>query len=51
MEVVDILVRKYYFNLKCFPFLRTSFDMSNHPEMFLVKAVLKICSQFTAEHP
>ena len=24
---------------------------SNHPEVFLVKGVLKICSKFTGEHP
>ena len=27
------------------------FFRSNHPEVFLVKGVLKICSKFTGEHP
>ena len=29
----------------------TSSFRSSHPEMFLIKGVLKICSKFTGEHP
>ena len=28
-----------------------SYDRSSHPEVFLGKGVLKICSRFTGEHP
>ena len=28
-----------------------SFGRSSHPEVFLEKGVLKICSKFTGEHP
>ena len=32
-------------------FLQKSLSKSSHPEVFLGKGVLKICSKFTGEHP
>ena len=42
------------FSLKCLHdgvSLVLSIDRDSHPEVFLVKCVLKICSKFTGKHP
>ena len=38
-------------NLKGLKFMTGGKLRSSHPEVFLRKAVLKICSKFTGEHP
>ena len=38
--------KKYFVGNFCLTVFRSS-----HPEVFLVKGVLKICSTFTGEHP
>ena len=41
------MLKKIYLKLK---YIHT-FTRSSHPEVFLIKSVLKICSKFTGEHP
>ena len=37
--------------LKIFSYKGSSIHRSSHPEVFLGKGALKICSKFTGEHP
>ena len=43
---IDRIVGKYKHHPRV-----TGIKRSNHPELFLVRGVLKICSKFTGEHP
>ena len=48
VHVLKMWYRKWKLNK---PELNSGLYRSSHPEMFLEKGVLKICSKFTGEHP
>ena len=51
LETILIKHKSHYKNVDFNEYSTVSKSRSSHPEMFLVKGALKICSKFTGEHP